>query len=92
MEAGGSDTPEGSGSGFDTATPAAILEPLSFLQTDECPFARDRELAQLGTQWVTPKIVATVKFAEWTDHDRLRASVFMGIRTDLVPEGVLRDQ
>ena len=45
-----------------------LPEPLSFLNSDECPFVYDRELAKLGAQWVTPKIVATVKYAEWTDQ------------------------
>ena len=39
---------------------------------------------------MTPKIVATVKFAEWTDQDRIRAPVFMGTRADVKPETVRR--
>ena len=68
------------------------MESLSFLSTDECPFNYDRELAKLGAKWVTPKIVATVKFAEWTDQDRIRAPVFVGIRTDVDPKTIHRDQ
>ena len=40
---------------------------------------------------MTPKIVVTVKFSEWTDEDRLRAPVFMGIRTEVDADTVRRD-
>ena len=76
------------GSGFDQAMLEALMEPLHLLATDECPFVHDRELAKLDARWVTPKIVVTVKFSEWTDEDRLRAPVFMGIRTDVAPESI----
>ena len=80
------------GSGFDQAMLEALMEPLHLLQTDECPFVHDRELAKLDARWVTPKIVVTVKFAEWTDEDRLRAPVFMGIRPDVDPDTVRREE
>ena len=69
------------GSGFDMEMLGALMEPLELLATDRCPFAQDRELAKTGAKWVSPKIVVQVKFAEWTDEDRLRAPVFMGLRT-----------
>ena len=68
----------------------ALMEPLELLATDQCPFVQDRELARAGAKWVSPKIVVSVKFAEWTDEDRLRAPVFMGLRTDGNPESVHR--
>ena len=57
-----------------------------------CPFAYDRELAKLDARWVIPKIVVTVKFSEWTDEDRLRAPVFLSIRTDVDPDTVRREE
>ena len=68
----------------------ALMEPLELLATDECPFTHDRELARAEARWVEPKIVIQVKFAEWTDEDRLRAPVFMGLRTEVDPESVRR--
>ena len=40
---------------------------------------------------MSPRIVVQVKFAEWTDEDRLRAPVFMGIRTAIDPLSVQRN-
>ncbi len=80
------------GSGFDQAMLDALMEPLHLLERGECPFVHDRDLAKLDAGWVTPKIVVTVKFSEWTDEDRLRAPVFMGIRTDVEPDIVRRGE
>ena len=38
------------------------------LGTDDCPFAYERELAKTEAHWVSPKIVFSVKFSEWTDE------------------------
>ena len=80
------------GSGFDQEMLEALMEPLRLLETGECPFVYDTELAKLDARWVTPKIVVTVKFSEWTDEDRLRAPVFMGIRTDVDPDTAGREE
>ena len=78
------------GSGFNMEILEALMEPLEMLTTDRCPFAHDRELARMDARWLSPKIVVQVKFAEWTDEDRLRAPVFMGLRTDVDPASVHR--
>ena len=68
----------------------ALMELLDLLATDRCPFIHDREPARAEARWVSPKIVVDVKFAEWTDEDRLRAPVFMGLRPDVDPGSVRR--
>ena len=40
---------------------------------------------------VRPEIVVQVKYAEWTKDDRLRAPVFIGLRTDIDPTDVRRE-
>src|SRR5258705_12189322 len=32
--------------------------------------------------WVKPKLVCEIKFQEWTQENRMRVPVFMGLRTD----------
>ena len=78
------------GSGFDMDMLEALLEPLELLGTDQCPFVSDRELARTEAGWVSPRIVVHVKFAEWTDEDRLRAPVFLRLQTDVDPASVRR--
>jgi bifunctional non-homologous end joining protein LigD len=41
--------------------------------------------------WVKPELVCVVKFTSWTNDDRLRAPVFMGLRTEVAPEEVVRE-
>jgi bifunctional non-homologous end joining protein LigD len=40
---------------------------------------------------VRPELVAQIKFANWTDEGRLRAPVFLGLRTDKAPLEVTRE-
>ena len=63
---------------------------MELLATNRCPFAHDRELAKTQATWVSPRIVVRVKFAEWSDEDRLRAPVFTGLRTEVDPATVHR--
>jgi bifunctional non-homologous end joining protein LigD len=41
--------------------------------------------------WVNPKFVAQIKFAEWTRDGKLRAPVFLGLREDKKATEVLRE-
>jgi DNA ligase D-like protein (predicted ligase) len=42
-------------------------------------------------QWVAPKLVAQVRFVEWTADDHLRHAAFVGLRDDKRPTDVGRD-
>ena len=35
-----------------------------------------------AAHWVTPRLVAQVRYTEMTDEGRLRHPVFLGVRTD----------
>lgn len=41
--------------------------------------------------WVKPKLVAEVKFSEWTKAGKMRQPVFLGLRSDIKPEDVVRE-
>jgi bifunctional non-homologous end joining protein LigD len=41
--------------------------------------------------WVQPELVAQVRFSEWTRDGGLRAPVFKGLRADVDPRGVRRE-
>ncbi len=41
--------------------------------------------------WVEPKLVAQIKFGEWTDDGLLRQPVYLGMRDDVKPESVRRE-
>jgi bifunctional non-homologous end joining protein LigD len=42
--------------------------------------------------WVKPKYVAEVKFQEWTDDERMRHPIFLGIREDKSPTDVVAEK
>ncbi|HYR33272.1 MAG TPA: non-homologous end-joining DNA ligase [Burkholderiales bacterium] len=77
------------GSGFDDATLAEAKKRLEPLRRDACPFAEKPELPN-PTIWVEPKVVAEVKFQNWTDEGSLRAPVFLRFRDDIEPKEVRR--
>ena len=78
------------GTGFDQALMADIFNRLQPLQTTRCPFAERPKLPK-DVVWVRPELVCTVKYAEWTREGRLRAPVFVGLRTDLDPKESVRE-
>jgi len=41
--------------------------------------------------WVKPKLVAQIKFLEWTDADHLRHSKFVGLRADKNASNVTKE-
>src|SRR6267378_5248440 len=77
------------GSGFDDATLAEAKKRLEPLRRESCPFAEKPELPN-PTTWVEPKVVAEVKFQNWTDDGSLRAPVFLRFRDDINPKEVRR--
>ncbi len=42
--------------------------------------------------WVKPELVARVKFSNWTRENNLRAPVFLGLRTDVDPSTITREE
>ncbi|HLF78945.1 MAG TPA: non-homologous end-joining DNA ligase [Dehalococcoidia bacterium] len=78
------------GSGFNERELNAIQKRLEELATDESPFA-PKSAIEGKPKWVRPEIVIQVKYAEWTKDGRLRAPVFLGVRTDIDPLDVRRE-
>ena len=44
-----------------------------------------------NTTWIKPKLVAEVKFTEWTAAGEMRHPVFLGLRTDKKATDVTRE-
>lgn len=64
-----------------------LLEPLG--TTD---MAFDTPPKTLGkAHWVQPRLVAQIRFAEWTDEGRLRHPVYLGLRDDKEATTVTRE-
>ena len=77
------------GSGFDEAQLAAIRETLD---QDRRPDAPCKGALPTGGRhtWVEPRLVAEVRFKEWTDEGLLRQPVFLRLRDDKRPLDCVR--
>jgi bifunctional non-homologous end joining protein LigD len=78
------------GTGFDQKTLAALHARLEPLITPKCPFAA-RPKPDRGMTWVKPELVCQVKYANWTQDNRLRAPVYLGLRSDKPAPEVSRE-
>jgi len=75
------------GTGFDQKSLADLHARMRPLIVKECPFA-ERPKPDRGMTWLRPELVCQVKFANWTQDGRLRAPVFLGLRTDVAARQV----
>jgi bifunctional non-homologous end joining protein LigD len=78
------------GTGYTAATLRDLGARLRELGTSEPPFVDARPIPR-GTNWVRPKLVAQIGFAEWTNEARLRQARFLGMRDDKNPAEVVRE-
>jgi bifunctional non-homologous end joining protein LigD len=77
------------GTGYTEKTLASLHRKLAPLARKQPPFVNPPR--EKGATWVAPKLVAQVSFHEWTDDEKLRQPVFLGLRDDKKPgEVVLR--
>ena len=73
------------GTGFDYAKQKEIYERLQKRRQANSAFSEVPKLKE-KIEWVQPQLVARVKFGNWTDGRRLRAPVFLAMRTDVSPK------
>lgn len=79
------------GTGFDTEMLRTVYDTLVPLITDKKPIPQ--KVPDAGnTSWVKPKLVAEVKFTEWTAAGEMRHPVFLGLRTDKPATEVIREK
>jgi bifunctional non-homologous end joining protein LigD len=76
------------GSGFNDRELAFVFARLKEVETEKSPFA---ERVEGKVFWTRPRLVAEVKYKEWTHDNRLRAPVFIGLRDDIEPSQVRRE-
>ncbi len=71
------------GTGFTLKTLAGLHARLKKLATPASPFVDLKRRA--GATWVRPELIAQVLFQEWTDDQKLRQPVYLGLRDDKDP-------
>lgn len=82
---------------------AQLFDLLKPLQIDRCPFVDlpNSKSSHWGTgvtaeemkdmTWLRPKVVAQIRFVEWTVESNLRHAAFVGLREDKAAASVRRD-
>ena len=80
------------GGGFDERSLAEVYKLMKPLIIKTSPFSGPPPRANEKPTWVKPKLVAEVKFAEWTRDGVMRQPVFLGLRNDVDPREVRREQ
>jgi bifunctional non-homologous end joining protein LigD len=78
------------GSGFTQQSLKAVYEQIKPLITKKATLSDvPRDVGEVI--WVKPELVCTVKFTSWTQDNRLRAPVFLGLRNDAEPKDIVRE-
>lgn len=72
------------GGGFNQKTLEHVYKLMQPWKTNASPFV-DAPKTNEPVQWIKPKLVAQVKFSEWTADRRMRHPIFLGLRTDKKP-------
>jgi bifunctional non-homologous end joining protein LigD len=79
------------GTGFGQTTLKSLFETMQPLRTGKKPFEQ-KVKDENATTWLVPKLVAEVKFSEWTEGGEMRHPAFLGLRTDKKALDVVREQ
>lgn len=79
------------GTGFTEAELGRLMKALRSLDAKTCPFDVPPPQTNEPAHWVKPKLVAQVRFTEWTDEGRLRHPAYLGLRDDKAPKDVRRE-
>jgi bifunctional non-homologous end joining protein LigD len=80
------------GTGFNEAELTRVMKRLRPIETTQCPFRERPKKTNERPHWVQPKLVAQIKFTEWTADGKLRHPVYLGLRDDKKPEDVRRER
>lgn len=79
------------GTGFNQRSMESLYRRMEPLIVPEPPFAARTQVPRQVT-WARPELVCMVKFANWTQDNKLRAPVFLGLREDVDPREVRRER
>ncbi|MGE3783611.1 MAG: DNA ligase D, partial [Alphaproteobacteria bacterium] len=79
------------GTGFSDAVLADLHPRLVAIERRDATAALPKGVSKKGVHWVEPRLVAQVRYAEWTSDAILRHPAFEGLREDKRPEEVVQD-
>jgi len=92
------------GTGFSNALLKNLHQEMQEIEVAECPFTNlpEKSAQRYGQaitaaemkkcHWLEPRLVCQVKFSEWTQDERLRQPVFLGLREDKAAEDIVKEK
>jgi len=78
------------GTGFNQSELRRVWTKLEGREVARSPFSEKIRTNQRA-HWVRPDLVAQVRFTEWTNEEKLRHPVYLGLRDDKKAEDVVRE-
>ena len=75
--------------GFDPEAWAALAPRLAALEIGECPL-EPPPIVSGSVRWVSPEIVVSVRYSEWSPDGTLRFPIFNGLRPEVHPTECVR--
>jgi bifunctional non-homologous end joining protein LigD len=80
------------GTGFDRKLMEEIYKRLQPLRQEACPFGAPPGVLMLRSAiWTRPELVCTVRYHSWTEDQRLRTPIFVGMRMDARARDAVRE-
>lgn len=79
------------GTGFNTKLLQNLTADLKKIERKTSPF-KNAVAANTKAHWVEPKLVAQIRFTEWTRDGYLRQPAFLGLRLDKKPKDCVRER
>jgi bifunctional non-homologous end joining protein LigD len=79
------------GTGFNAKLLASLTADLKKIERKASPFA-NRVESNTKAHWVDPKLVAQIRFTEWTRDGYLRQPAFLGLRLDKSAKECVRER
>lgn len=81
------------GTGFSEADMRELEQKFLGIKRDVSPFKDEPEVRpREKVTWLEPRLIAEIKFAEWTDQNLLRHASYKGLRNDKNPETVVMER
>ncbi len=80
------------GTGFSNDQQKDLLKRMKDLETTENPYGEKINLKGRKPNWILPRLICEVTFAEWTKGGRMRHPVYKGLREDKISEEISIDE
>jgi len=77
------------GTGFSENMKKELVSKFKKIETNTCPLA---EKIDIKANWLKPKLIAEIKYAEFTKDGLLRQPSFVGLREDKKPSNVVLEE